>query len=242
MGTITETLGLALMTWAISAQHTAVLTGMMVVAGAGTGLRFMPCTLHVSGIWADKIAPAMSLMRFALPFGGTLALTIMGSVFSNHLAGSQVMARLRNANASALDAGARGGLDAQSLEYIAGLPAAVQEGVRGAGRDAVVWAFVAIMPIMGLSVVTGLFLGNVWIKRRKSDEEKEVVEGTGEVVYVPYLWALMKVSLSWFWLRDADMDRAMSTHTNTPASPSPTASDRNTRAPRRRRADRPPRK
>lgn len=172
----------------------------MVVAGAGTGIRFMPCTLHVSGIWAEKIAPAMSVMRFALPFGGTLGLTIMGSVFNNKLAGSPALSSAGGAGGI----GGQGGFDAhdtQSLTTLANLPDAVQDKVRMAGKDAVMWAFISIMPIMGISLVTGLFLGNVWIKKKgpKDDEEKREPEeeedaGSSQVIYVPYLWALLKVS------------------------------------------------
>ena len=46
-------------------------------------------TLHMTGIWPTKIAQAMSVMSFALPFGGTVALAIMGAVFNNKLARSQ---------------------------------------------------------------------------------------------------------------------------------------------------------
>lgn len=165
----------------------------------------MPGTLHVSGIWAEKIAPAMSVMRFALPFGGTLALTIMGSVFGNKFADAAAGALGGAVDVKAGGGGGRGGIDTQSLDYIADMPKAEQEVVRTAGKDAVMWAFISIMPILGVSLVTGLFLGNVWIKKKnkssslsseKDEEEGENAgdEGGSEVIYVPYLWALLKVS------------------------------------------------
>ena len=208
-GTLAETLGLALVTLAISKQHISLINGMMVLTGAGTGARFMPATLHVAGLWPERLAPAMSLMRFALPFGGTLGLTIMGSVFSNKMAGSLLDS---GSAASASASASAGGIDAnnpQSLAYIAGLPSAeqmavrmAQMAVRMAGKSAVKWAFIAIMPIMGISLVTGLFLGNVWVKKRPrgSDEEKDAGsgddEGVSEVIDVPYLWALFMVTAS----------------------------------------------
>ncbi|KAF4171421.1 hypothetical protein CNMCM8927_002545 [Aspergillus lentulus] len=191
-GTIAETTGFALLIWAISTQNTALINGMMVLAGAGTGLRLMPVNLHTAGVWPEKIAPAMSLMRFALPFGGTLGLTIMGSVFNNRFS--------RNTGS-----GDMAGLDVHdgsSLEYIAGLPSPEQEAIRTAGKEAIMWAFIAIMPVIGLSLATGLVMGNVWIKPERSRQRQEQAEtggeetsegGHSEVIYVPYLWALLTV-------------------------------------------------
>ncbi|GFF29993.1 uncharacterized MFS-type transporter C16A3.17c [Aspergillus udagawae] len=190
-GTIVETTGFALLIWAISTQNTGLINGMMVLAGAGTGLRLMPVNLHTAGVWPEKIAPAMSLMRFALPFGGTLGLTIMGSVFNNRL------------SSKSSGSGDMAGLDVHdeaSLEYIAGLPGPEQEAIRTAGKEAIMWAFIAIMPVIGLSLATGLVMGNVWIKPERS-RQRQKQAGTGtegaddgghsEVIYVPYLWALL---------------------------------------------------
>ncbi|KAE8327358.1 major facilitator superfamily domain-containing protein [Aspergillus sergii] len=187
IGTIVSTVGLAMVVYAIHTQNTSLINGMMAITGAGTGLRFMPATLHMVGVWPEKIAPAQSLMRFAQPFGGTLSLTIMGSVFNNKFA-----------RASVVSGG--GGLDVHdtnSLAFIADLPEEAQRSVRLAGRDAIMWAYIAVLPIMGLSLVTGLFIGNVWIRpKSKVDEElQDRLEDEGshsEVIYVPYLWALLK--------------------------------------------------
>ncbi|OJJ39695.1 hypothetical protein ASPWEDRAFT_37527 [Aspergillus wentii DTO 134E9] len=191
-GTFAETAGLAVVTWAISTQNTGIINGMMVLAGAGTGARFMPDGLHTSGIWPERIAPAMSLMRFALPFGGTMALTIMGSVFNNKLSSAAALAGGGSSSEFNVH-------DANSLSFIDALPSAQQALIRNVGKDAIMWAFIAIMPIMGISLVAGLFMGNAWIKpkSRENDEEKSAINdeqqiGYSEVIYVPYLWALMK--------------------------------------------------
>ncbi|KJK65080.1 drug resistance transporter EmrB/QacA subfamily protein [Aspergillus parasiticus SU-1] len=187
IGTIVSTVGLAMVVYAIHTQNTSLINGMMAITGAGTGLRFMPATLHMVGVWPEKIAPAQSLMRFAQPFGGTLSLTIMGSVFNNKFARASVVA-------------GGGGLDVHdtnSLTFIADLPEEAQRSVRLAGRDAIMWAYIAVLPIMGLSLVTGLFIGNVWIrpKSKVDEEQRDGLEEEGshsEVIYVPYLWALLK--------------------------------------------------
>ena len=196
IGTIVSTVGLAMVVYAIHTQNTSLINGMMAITGAGTGLRFMPATLHMVGVWPEKIAPAQSLMRFAQPFGGTLSLTIMGSVFNNKFA-----------QASVVSGSAGGGLDVHdtnSLAFIADLPAEAQRSVRLAGRDAIMWAYISVLPIMGLSLVTGLFIGNVWIKpkSKKDEEQRDVSEDESshsEVIYVPYLWALFKVFFFFFF-------------------------------------------
>ncbi|KAL2388443.1 hypothetical protein RJ035_003252 [Blastomyces gilchristii] len=194
-GTLIETVGVALITWAVTTRNIPLVNGMMAVAGAGTGLRFMPSSLHAAGIWPDKIAPAMSIMRFCLPFGGTLALAIMGSVFNNK------MTSIFHPNSESQN----GGIDiqsSQSLDDISKLPLEVQEHIRTTGKDAVMWAFISIMPIMAISFVTGIFLGNVWIKKKGEGSEDQIGKDastspadddedieSNEVVYVSYLWA-----------------------------------------------------
>ncbi|KAE8371080.1 major facilitator superfamily domain-containing protein [Aspergillus bertholletiae] len=189
IGALVSTVGLGMVVYAIHTQDTGLINGMMAITGAGTGLRFMPATLHMVGVWPEKIAPAQSLMRFAQPFGGTLCLTIMGSVFNNKFAQSSIVSRGASAGGD-LDVH-----DSNSLSFIADLPADAQRSVRMAGKDAIMWAFIAILPIMGLSLVTGLFIGNVWIKPKPKDEEqRDAWEDEGshsEVIYVPYLWALL---------------------------------------------------
>ncbi|KAL2839013.1 major facilitator superfamily domain-containing protein [Aspergillus pseudodeflectus] len=208
LGTILETLGLALVTWGISAQKTSIINGMMVLAGAGTGIRMMPANLHIAGIWPDKLAAALSLMRFALPFGGTVAITVMGSVFNNKLSASIAGLTTGGDAVSAQDLGHGG---TESLDFIASLPDSLQTAVRNAGKDAIMWAYISIMPILGISLVTGFIMGNVWIRKRgkKGDAEGRAqaqaqaqaegesgggngIAGASEVVYVPYLYAVFK--------------------------------------------------
>lgn len=197
VGTIVESIGIGLITWAVSTRKVPLVNGMMAVAGAGTGMRFMPGTLHAAGVWPDQIAPAMSVMRFSVPFGGTLALAIMGSVFNNKMA--PVFRSTTPGENQHIDTHA-----GQSLNSIGNLPEAVQIFVRNTGKDAVMWAFIAITPIMAISLVAVFFLGNVWIKSDKAKEaaERAKREGThdddeivsSEVIDKPYIWALLTVS------------------------------------------------
>jgi hypothetical protein len=45
---------------------------MVAIAGVGTGLRFMPLTLHIAGIWHTRLVAAMSLMSICLPLAAQL--------------------------------------------------------------------------------------------------------------------------------------------------------------------------
>lgn len=204
LGSVEEMIGLSVLTWAVLASRPKIVSGMMVVTGAGTGSRFMPASLHVAGVWPERLAPAMSLMRFAMPFGGTLALTIMNAVFNSKFtsATSSLTLPIGDGNSSGISS-----QDTQSLDAIGQLPSALQATVRAAGREAVGRAFISILPILGVSVLACFVLGNVWVKAKKDkaagstspgqgsggqNSEKEVT-GASAVVHVPYLYALLKV-------------------------------------------------
>lgn len=208
LGSVEEAVGLGILTWAVLASQPKIVSGMMVVTGAGTGSRFMPASLHVAGVWPERLAPAMSLMRFAMPFGGTLALTIMNAVFNSRFtsATSSLTLPIGDGNSGGISA-----QDTQSLDAIGKLPSTLQATVRAAGRSAVGWAFISILPILGLSILACLVLGNVWVKSpAKKDKapgstsagqtsggqsnEKEAA-GASAVVHVPYLYALLKVTV-----------------------------------------------
>lgn len=204
LGSVEEAAGLGALTWAVSASRSSIVSGMMVLTGAGTGLRFMPASLHVAGVWPDRLAPAMSLMRFAMPFGGTLGLTIMNAIFNSKFTSAISSLSIPS---SSENIGSVNAQDVQSLDAIADLPSALQATVREAGRSGVEWAFISILPILGLSILACLVLGNVWVKPTARKEKEKVASSTSSgqdekgntgastVVYVPYLYALLKVAI-----------------------------------------------
>ena len=195
-GSVLETVGIAMITFAVTTRKATLVNVMMIVAGTGYGVRVMPVTLHTAGIWPERIASAYSVMRFAMPFGGTLALTVMGSVFNNKMG-----AIFRNA--SVLSAGADAGISLHGnfgLDDISRLPPAEQLIVRDIGSRAVMWAFVSILPFLGVALVASLALGNVWIvtakKKDAQDEAMISISNTNksgsEVIYTSYLLAVFK--------------------------------------------------
>jgi len=163
LGTVVETGGIAALTYAVRSRHHTLVNIMMIVAGAGTGARFMPSNLHLAGMFRDQLAPVYSILRFSLPFGGTLALTIMGAVFQNQMA--VYFGDLGSDNSTGFSLH-----NQAALEAINQLPQAQQDVVRSRGATATMWSFVSILPFLCLSVLTSLGLGNVWISKKGKAE------------------------------------------------------------------------
>jgi hypothetical protein len=118
------------------------------------------------------------MMTFSFSFGGTVGIAIMSSVFnnklSNHIAG--VSHVLPNTTSSI------GNVDA--------LPPADQAIVREWFSDVVYWAYISILPFLGLAGVLSFFLGNVKITGQKQDAQGDI-DTSGNVEDVPYLWWLV---------------------------------------------------
>lgn len=175
VGTIVETAGMAALAYATQASHRTLVNVMMAIAGFGTGIRLMPESLHLAAMFRNRLAPTLSMLRFAMPFGGTMALTVMGAVFQNKMSGVFGDA-----------AAQQGGVDGQKIDFhntaslnaLNQAPAEVQAIVRATGANAVMWAFVSIMPFIGLALIANLFLGNVWIKKGKPSDGDEVEKAT----------------------------------------------------------------
>lgn len=147
LGSVIEAVGVGMIAWAMSTGHVASILGMVAFSGVGTGLRFMPGTLHAVGFFPNDIASIVSLMGIASPLGGAVALTVMSTVYNN-----------------LADKG---------------------------GEMAIVWAFVALCPLMGMCIVCAACLGNVSIIKPGAGEE-----GDGEAKHVAtsesYLLGLLR--------------------------------------------------
>ncbi|OHE90834.1 major facilitator superfamily transporter [Colletotrichum orchidophilum] len=161
IGSILEMLGIGLLAWAIYTEHDPTVYGMMALTGVGIGLRIMPVPLHGVGYFPKKIAAVISLMAVAYPFGGTLGLTIMTTVFNN-ASGISEDSPLRD------------------FEALGSLPTTTQQQVTHNAKMGVVWAFVAICPFMVLCTISASFLGNVYIgkvEEGENERQNEIYEG-----------------------------------------------------------------
>jgi len=151
---------------------------MMALTGCGTGLRFMPGTLHGIGFFPNNISSVVAMMAFAFTFGGAICMPIMDTVFNN-------VARLPStANQNSRSASGTGSSNSQ-ISSLSNLSPAEQALVRHNAKMGTVWAFVAILPLMWLCVLAAGSLGNVKITRRlkidgegRTDFSENVSEGS----------------------------------------------------------------
>lgn len=201
-GSVIEGVGLALLTYAVSIRNTTMVSVFLAVAGAGTGLRFMPVVLHAAGIWSLRISSMQSLLSFMLPLGETIGISMMGSVFTNKLG---IYLRNIDRTDSALSLPTSG---PANLDLLNNLPPATKEAVQNAAARAVMWALVSVLPFVGLSIIASVFLGNVWIGKSaksadgdKPDRERE----KGKVMYASYLPKLFTNSIK-AHKQDLDVD------------------------------------
>ncbi|KAF3916600.1 hypothetical protein ABW20_dc0103446 [Dactylellina cionopaga] len=188
-GSWIEPIGLALLTWALTTRNIPSINGFLALSGVGTGIRFMPGTLHAVGMEPKRIAQVVSLMGFILPLGGTLGLTMMGSVFNNELANGF---KNLGIGAAGLD-GKSTGRSEHSISEIHNLPQPILGEVQEVAKKAVVFAYVAIIPLIGLAGIVACFLGNVQITSTNPEDMVEGGDGKkGEIVDEPYLFWLLK--------------------------------------------------
>jgi len=186
-GSIVEAVGLGLLTWAVSNRKTTLVNVFLGVAGAGTGLRFMPVVLHAAGIWPSRIVAIQSVLSFTLPLGETIGISMMGAVFGNKF--DQYLRAIDLGNGSQFTSSTR----PTNLATLQSLSPTAQEAVQNAAARSVMFAFVSILPFMGLSIIAAVFLGNVWIgKPMKYGEDGRVKEGenNGMIMSYPFLLGL----------------------------------------------------
>ncbi|KAK3186099.1 hypothetical protein K4F52_005089 [Lecanicillium sp. MT-2017a] len=157
---------IATLSWALYRGHSPTIFGIMAMAGAGMGLKFMVSPLHGIGLFREHRASVIALLGISMPFGGTIGLTIMSAVFNNTsglLVKEFDFSKLRG----------------DSAEMIA---------ARDSVKMGVVWAYVAIVPFLVFSLIGSCFLGNVILGKENGPD------GVAEniVIREPYLWYLVR--------------------------------------------------
>ncbi|KAH7321055.1 major facilitator superfamily domain-containing protein [Stachybotrys elegans] len=166
LGTIIEALGVGLLAYALYIDNLRMIFGMMALVGVGCGIRFMAAPLHGVGIFRQHRAPIIGLLSVAFPFGGTLGLTIMSAVFNN-----------------------TSGLDSHEADFsqLHSQPQELRDQAVENAKMGVVWAFVAITPLLIMSILFACCLGNVKLTNQDDDH----MEAGNNVTTRPYLLALL---------------------------------------------------
>jgi hypothetical protein len=170
LGSLTEATGISVLAWALDRGHPTTIGFMMGLTGAGTGLRFMPGSLHGIGFFPNDIAAVIAMTSFAVPFGGTLAMTLMSSVFFNKVGFSITQSPTQP------------GLPKLPPEILGRLQHEIKKGV--------VFAFISILPFMWICVLAAASLGNVKITRKRkvdSQGHMDFSENTTEEAFLPFL-------------------------------------------------------
>ena len=124
---------------ALESRNVPLVSGMMALSGFGNGLILMPVSLHAIAKHPDNLAVIVGAIHLFEPFGGTVAIAVMGSVLNNKLAGHCVSFSK--------------GTGFDRLEFGDAGRQVVKDGVR--------WAFAAILPIVAAAAVAVEFLGDV---------------------------------------------------------------------------------
>ncbi|TVY81467.1 Efflux pump FUS6, partial [Lachnellula suecica] len=161
LGTIIEPLGITLLAVFLNGNNLHVIYGMLALTGVGTGLRFMPGTLHGIAYFPNQIASIVSMMSLSVSLGGTIATTLMLNIFNN---------TLRTSGLSFT------GGDSSSFDAIASMPAQDQDYFREKAKRGIVLAFYALSAFCWLGVLACMILGNVRIG--KDGRKDEICKGS----------------------------------------------------------------
>lgn len=161
-GTLVQAIAAGMLAYAMYTEHSGTVFGMMALVGFGTGLRFMSAPLHGVGIFRKHRASVIGLLSLAFPLGGTIGLTIMSTVFNN-----------------------TSRFDSESdFSTIRDLPPDLQAEYKHSAKMGIVWAFVAITPLLLLAWFCTFFLGNVKLGRGYGPDEEGIQNTIIEDVYL----------------------------------------------------------
>lgn len=82
-GSTASAVGITALAKAIDNDSLNLIYAMMALTGFGVGMRLNPGTLHGLAYFPTRTAVITCMVTFAMPFGGTIALTLMSTVFNN---------------------------------------------------------------------------------------------------------------------------------------------------------------
>lgn len=189
LGTFIESLGITLLAISLNGGNLSFIYGMLALTGVGkkplfftpppqpisqktktmpiqstgTGLRFMPGTLHGVGYFPQSIARIVSLMSLSISLGGAISTTLLFNILYNTI---NTTSNSSNSNISSSDLTSS---STNSYNVINSLPESAQKALRDSAKRGIVLGFYALSAFSWLGVVCMLGLGNVWIRRGGGD-------------------------------------------------------------------------
>lgn len=116
----------------------------------------MPSQLHSQARMMHHLAVVASLISFFRTLGGIIALTLMSSVVNNKIASSVP----EGETTASLD----------SLPKINALPLAIQDQIQSVLANGIRWAYIALIPFAGISVISTVFLREVKIEKDPDEQ------------------------------------------------------------------------
>ncbi|KAL5324576.1 hypothetical protein ACEPPN_009122 [Leptodophora sp. 'Broadleaf-Isolate-01'] len=179
LGTIIEPTGIVLLAVALGTDHLALIYGMLALSGVGTGIRFMPGTLHGVGYFPRDIAAIVSIMSLAGSVGGAFALTLMFTIFNNKMQDRGIDLRAGSSS---------------SFGGIAGLDETAQKYLRDSARDSIRVAMFAMTSFLWLGVPVMGALGNVDISKGREAEvlQQEELDFSENVCKGAYIGSVLR--------------------------------------------------
>ncbi|KAG4424416.1 hypothetical protein IFR04_002472 [Cadophora malorum] len=157
LGALLEPLGITLLGVAMSNGNLPWVYGMLALAGAGSGVGFMPATLHGVGYHPRSISSIVSLMALCNNIGGALSTTLMLSIFNNHMSSFN----LSFSSSSAIS----------SIFAASSIPDSEHAYFKLKAKEGMIRAFFAQSAFLWLALLAMTWMGNVKIGKREDADQ-----------------------------------------------------------------------
>ncbi|KZV87815.1 MFS general substrate transporter [Exidia glandulosa HHB12029] len=161
LGQTVMTVGVGLLAWAIGRNDQLAIKLTLVLTGLGVGLSVGPSSIQARFSVLERFsAVVISLNLFFQSLGGTVGIAQCSAVLNSRVR-SFITDLFSSGAISPSDALQLGRVAQGSLEGISALPDELQEHVRDAFRDGTRWAFLSLLPWLGVSALVVLLLKRV---------------------------------------------------------------------------------
>ncbi|KAG9239508.1 major facilitator superfamily domain-containing protein [Amylocarpus encephaloides] len=182
-GTIIEPLGITLLAVGMRNGNLPLVYGMLVLTGVGSGIRFMPGTLHAVGYFPQSVATIVSLMSLSLSLGGAISTTLLMNIFNNTI----------RTSANSIDVHS---VSSTSFSVIEALPEEEQHAFKNDAKQGIFLGFLAVSAFAWLGCVAVMGLGNIKISIGPESESENMREGRNEngdvIVKGSYVMSLLR--------------------------------------------------